>query len=184
MQSIAPTFVLVSLLAFPFALAQVAPPPGDVRDAIGRVLGLLEGQWRGSGSIDLGPKGRFTLACTLTVASKADGTALLMDAAYSLTPQGQGTEGPLHGEIAVLSFDPAAREYRFDIFYADGRHETGSGRLDGRVLRIVSPLPDGGFRRLSLDLSEAGVYHETGERSRDRLAWQVYSDIVLKRVGP
>jgi hypothetical protein len=157
-------------LAAPLALSQQLSPTAEAREAIARVAALLEGKWQGHG--------------TVTVVRRADGTVLLMDARYSLTAAGRPDEAPEQNEIAVLSFDPPAHEYRFDLFFADGRHETGSAQLDGQMLRIVNPVPGVGFRRITIDLSSPGVYHETGERSRDGSSWKAYLDLVLKRTLP
>ncbi len=177
--------LLAAALAFtaPMAMAQHAPTPPEAREAMRKVIALLEGRWRGSGTVQIGGK-RYTLDCTLTAVSKADGTVLLMDAPYSLAPHERPNEAAPHNEIAVLSFDPMAREFRFDVFYADGSHETGPGRLDGGVLRIINAVPSGGFRRITIDLTSPGLYHETGERSHEGSTWEKYSELVLKRVQP
>jgi hypothetical protein len=169
-------------LAIPLAMASQLPPASVARNAMDKVAGLLAGKWRESGTVRLVGRQSSTLACTLTAASKADGTVLLMDAPYSLTPPDRPAEATAHDEIAVLSFDPATGNYRFDVFYADGRHETGSATLEGAVLRIVNVVPGAGFRRLTIDLTSPDVYHETGERSRDGSVWEAYSDLVLTRV--
>jgi hypothetical protein len=177
---------LAGILAFaaPLALSQQLSPTAEAREAIARVAALLEGKWQGHGTVTLGAHQPAKLACTLTVVRRADGTVLLMDARYSLTAPGRPDEAPEQNEIAVLSFDPSAHEYRFDLFFADGRHETGSAQLDGQMLRIVNSVPGVGFRRITIDLSSLGVYHETGERSRDGSSWEAYSNLVLKRILP
>jgi hypothetical protein len=171
-------------LAAPLALSQQLSPTAEAREAIARVAALLEGKWQGHGTVTLGAQQPARLVCSLTVVRRADGTVLLMDARYSLTAAGRPDEAPEQNEIAVLSFDPPAHEYRFDLFFADGRHETGSAQLDGQMLRIVNPVPGVGFRRITIDLSSPGVYHETGERSRDGSSWKAYLDLVLKRTLP
>jgi hypothetical protein len=177
---------LAGMLAFaaPLALSQQLSPTAEAREAIARVAALLEGKWQGHGTVTLGAHQPSRLACTLTVLPRADGTVLLMDARYSLTAPDEPGEAPEQNEIAVLSFDSPAHEYRFDVFFANGRHETGSAQLDGRVLRIVNAVPGVGFRRITIDLSSPAVYHETGERSRDGSSWKAYLDLMLKRILP
>jgi hypothetical protein len=177
---------LAGILAFaaPLALSHQLSPTVEAREAIARVAALLEGTWQGHGKVTLTGQQPSRLACTLTVVRRADGTVLLMDARYSLTAPDQPGEAREQDEIAVLSFDPPAHEYRFDVFFANGRHETGSARLDGRTLRIVNPIPGAGIRHITIDLSSPGVYHETGERSSDGSSWKAYLDLVLERILP
>jgi hypothetical protein len=172
------------MLTAPSALSEQPSPTAEAREAIARVGVLLEGEWQGHGTVTLPGERPSKLACTLTVVSRADETVLLIDARYSLTPTDQPHEAPAQNEIAILSFDPAAHEYRFDVFFADGRHETGSAQLDGATLRIVNPIPGVGFRRITIDLSSPGVYLERGERSPDGSSWKTYLDLVLKRIVP
>jgi hypothetical protein len=184
MRQILPVLATILTFAAPPAKAQTSQAAAGTREAMAKVAALLEGRWRGHGTVRLGARPPYALECTVVATSKADGTVLLLDAPYSLAPPDRPAEAARHDEIAVLSFDPTAHEYRLDIFYADGRHETGSGRLDGRVLRIVSSVSGAGFRRITIDLTSPDTYHETGERSRDGSAWEAYSNIILKRVQP
>jgi hypothetical protein len=142
---------------------------------------LLCGEWRGSAWVELQPGRRDELEVEITVSSKADGSALLLDVSYGVRRPAAAGQPDLHDEMAVLSFDEEAQAYRFDIFFSSGRRETGSGRLDGAVLEILGSIREGGRRRLTLDRSDPDEWREKAEIAADGARWRTYYDSRLLR---
>jgi hypothetical protein len=171
-------------------LAAVAQPSAqrlaagtEQRQPMEQALNLLQGRWRGTAWVELEVGHRQELDVTILAEAKAEGTALLLDVAFSVTGPRADERGP-HNEIAVLYFDEKAQAYRFDVYFASGRRESGEGRLEAGVLQVVSVISGGGSRRLTIDRSRPDEWRETGERSDDGSRWRTYYDSRLRRVEP
>jgi hypothetical protein len=175
-------FFIMMMLAAATATAQPMDESAAQRQAMDRVASALDGRWQGAFRLDLDESSQFDVSTTFTVTRKADGTVLLFDIEYTSSKAGHPPDGALHGELALLSYDPIEKVYRFDLHFADGRHETGPATFKDSVLRITNTLPDGGRRRLIIDRRDPDVWHETGERSADGTSWRKYLDAEFKRV--
>jgi hypothetical protein len=176
-------FAASLMLAGTMAAAQQTVAAAVPREAMDNIAALLEGRWQGSFRLDPGKPPLYDVASTFVVERKAGGTLVLMDVTYTLSVVGQPPDPTPYSEVALLFFDPVDKGYRFELHFADGKHESGRASLDGSVLRIINIVPDGGFRRLTINRVSANVWHETGERSADGKIWRTYLDARFTRVN-
>jgi hypothetical protein len=177
-----------ALYAAPMVLAGVmaTPPADDTRarhDAMEKLADLLVGRWQGSFRLDLGKPPLYDVTSTFAAAMRADGTLLTLDVSYTLTAVGQTPDSVPHSEFALLYFEPVEKRYHFELCFADGKRETGLARLEASVLQVTTAVPGGGYRRLTIDRSVPDVWHETGERSPDGVAWRTYLDARFRRLA-
>jgi hypothetical protein len=170
---------LLLAAAMPAARQQVGTQPR--REALARVVSLLEGRWVGSGTLAFDPQRQYAVSIDLTAAPKSDATVLLLEAAYTLTPRSAPHQPTSHDEVAVFSFNDGAQRLQVDIFFADGHHEAGTVTVEDTLLRLTTPLPAGGTRRITIDRSSPDEWHEIGERSTDGKAWQTYFESKTTR---
>jgi hypothetical protein len=171
------------MLTVATATARPMDESADQRQAMDRVASALEGRWEGEFRLDLDETSQFDVSTTFTVTRKADGTVLVLDVEYRIAKVGHPADNAPHGELALLFFDPVEKVYRFDLHFADGRHEAGTATFENSVLRITNDLPDGGLRRLIIDRRDPETWRETGARSADGTSWRTYLDAEFKRVS-
>ena len=136
------------------------PDPGisEQRAAISR-LDFMLGTWTGAGWIMFGPSQRADFTQTEIVVGKLDGTLLTIDG------DGRNKDGrPVHNAFAVFTYNPETKQYRFQPY------------LPGHQLDVTPTVTDHGWNwafdapygktRFTLDFTN-GIWHETGEFSRD-----------------
>lgn len=170
---------LVVLLSSATALLAQGPPRPEAQIEAMKKLAYLAGTWEGEGWIEMGP--RVTFRGGETVQSKLDGTVLLVEGAFFARPAGAPAEIPVHTTLAVISFDPKTKSYRFASWLATG----GSGERELTVgenswsWEIVPPM--GGKIRYTFTLTEAGEWLETGERTKDGAEWKKFFEMRLKK---
>ncbi len=138
-------------------------------------LEKLAGQWKGSGWAQYGPT-KETFTGGELVQKKVDGLALLIEGKF--TNSGGKV---IHETLAVMSFDIAAKAYKFDTFLASG----ASAEYDLKV------FPDryewgfqvpGGTVRFTIKIDN-DVWFEVGEFSSDGgKTWLRNFEMKLNRV--
>jgi len=159
-------------------LAQPQVDPAPAIEAVTQAA-FLEGSWAGEGWIQMGqgPKEDFTQ--TETVTSMLDGAVLLIEGVGHSTGE---DPKKVHHALALISFDPVNNTLLFSSFVA------GRPRLD--LVPQVAPNtfkwwfspPGGGEIRYSI-VVEDGIWHETGEYSRDGESWNQFFEMHLKKLG-
>lgn len=164
-------FCLLALTSFVFAQETLTV---DAQRVEMKKLESLAGQWKGSGWIQQGAK-RETFSGTETVQKKIDGLALLIEGKFS-NPEGK----VIHETLAVLSFDPTAKNYRFRTYLASGR----SGEHDFKLLadgyEWGFQFPTGTVRYIIKTNND--VWLETGEFSKDGKTWMKFFEMKLEKV--
>lgn len=166
--------ITICLLALTSTAFAQEAPTAEAQRAEMKKLDSLAGQWKGSGWIQQGAK-RGTFSGTETVQRKIDGLALLIEGKFS------DAEGKvIHETLAVLSFDPKAKNYRFRTYLASGRSGEHDFKLmeDGFHWGFDSP---GGTIRYIIKTNN-DVWLETGEFSKDGKTWTKFFEMKLEKV--
>lgn len=172
----------VALLALAPALAAAQPPGQANRDAL-KKLAFLEGKWAGPATAHHGPGPGLTLRQTEDVQLRVSGTVLVIEGIGRGKRPGSDQEAVLFNALAVISFDPAAKEYRMKAYRAEG-------------LAVEPHLTVGdrgfvwGFRdeqhkvdvRYTMRLTDKGEWHEVGEVSLDGKTWRKTFEMTLAKV--
>ena len=162
-----------------------AQPPDSVRQAQASAMAKLDymaGRWQGEGWIEYGGR-RITFRGSETVQRKLGGLALLVEGDFVSRPPGAERDVPVHTTLAVISYVPAERRYRFATWLASGAQ--GEHELvltaDGWRWELDQPM---GRVRYVMRLTPAGEWLETGERSADGAAWTQFFEMRLKKGQP
>lgn len=139
-------------------------------------LDFLVGNWKGEGWSRMGPGKPEPFQATETVQPKLDGMILVFD---GLGKDSTGKVG--HHAYAVLSWDEAAKQYRFLAFRADGIIVDTQPVIGDRTMQWGFDIPQGKIR-FTLSFTEAGQWLEIGEYSRDGKEWHQFLEMKLKRI--
>ena len=158
-----------------FAQASLQPS-ARVLDAMER-LRLLDGAWKGSGWMQMGPQ-RHEFHQTEAVRFHANGTVVTID--------GRGTNAEdstevIHQAFAVVSFDQQAGKYLMRAIRADGNHVDADFEVheDGSITWGFSH-PMAGRIRYIIKI-DAESWTETGEMSRDGETWMPFLEMQLEK---
>jgi hypothetical protein len=109
--------VALLLTASPLA-AQTPPRPSPATMAAIDRVGFLEGEWRGSGWIQMGPDRRdFTQ--TEQVRRLANRSVLFIEG-HGVTPGPDGQPLPVHEALAAIHFDATTQRYGMRAWRGDG----------------------------------------------------------------
>lgn len=164
----------------PQAAPQRPPKPVAQMDAISK-LDFMVGDWSGTGWMQMGPM-KFTFRGTEKVVRKLDGTALLVEGAFLGKAPGSDVEIPVHTTLGVISFDPAAKAYRFATWLATGTSGVRDLEVleDGKSWRWSLTNPSGGTMRYTTTFAD-GDWFEIGERSSDGKEWTKFFEMRLKK---
>lgn len=105
--------------------AQAIPRPTPATLAAIDRIGFLEGEWRGTGWIQMGPE-RRTFTQTEQVRRLANRAVLVIEG-HGVAPGDDGTPIPVHEALAAIHFDAAAQRYGMRAWRGDG------AAIDARV---------------------------------------------------
>jgi hypothetical protein len=156
------------------AVSLAAQPRPDAQIAAMKKLDYMAGTWRGEGWIDFG-RGKMTFTGSETIQRKLDGVALLVEGAFV-----DAAGKPSHTTLAVMSYDPAAKKYRFSTWLATGTSGVHDLTVNdnGWQWELATPY---GTMRYVMTLTDAGEWLETGARSTDGKEWKQFFEMKLKK---
>lgn len=145
-------------------------------------LDFLLGDWQGAGWIEMGPNQRHTFRQTEKIQLKAGGAVMQIEG-LGLERVGE-KEVPIHQAFAIVSYDNAAKRYRFNAWRAGGgaiecEPEIGDKQL---VWSFKDPRSEMQIR-FTIKLDAAGRWVEIGEVSRDSQKWQQFFEMTLQKAG-
>lgn len=149
------------------------PSPSPARVAAMQKLSFMEGVWKGTAWMQMGPKKEDTTSME-TVTREVGGNALLVKGVHRIA------DGRVvHDTLGVL-FANDDGTYAFHAWLANGRSGVHKGEWkDGAfVWGMDSP---GGRVRYTIRLDEKGRWFEIGERSTDGTAWTKFFEMTLAR---
>jgi hypothetical protein len=149
----------------------------EQKDAIAK-LDRTVGTWHGTGWMMLGPSQRAEFNQTEIIEKKLDDTLLLIQG------NGRAEQDPnrvVHDALAVMSYDPAKKQYLFST-YANGRHLEVPAEVNEKGFIWGFDMPYGRVR-FTLEFS-ADTWHEIGEISRDGgKTWMRNFEMTLTKEG-
>lgn len=166
------------LLATATPLAAQRPPTPEMaaaaRTAMNEVA-FLVGDWVGSGwMMDAGGE-RHEFLQRERIRALQDGQVILIEGRGM---EAADTTNVVHDAVAFIGYDAVAKQYVMRSFLPGGRTtEAEVEAADGRIVwRIGSTV------RYTIDLDDAGTWHEIGEFTRDQgRTWQQFIEMRLVR---
>ncbi len=158
------------ILALLFATAVTSQTPSPMQP-----LDFLVGEWDGNGWIMMGPQGKVTFTQHESVRSAAGGTVIVID--------GLGTRDgkSVHEAFAVVSFDAAAKQFSWRAWRKGGEEIAVTPQISDRKLVWGFKDPRAGDIRFTIELTDAGEWHETGMASRDGGPQMQFFEMTLKK---
>lgn len=126
--------VLVSIV-----VAQAPPMPKPQPEH--QKLQYFAGDWKSEGEMKpgpFGPGGKFTTT---------DHNQMVGDFFLVMHSEGTGPMGAVK-EVAVMGYDPQAKQYTYDAYNSMGEHSTASGTLSGQTWTWMSPEQDMGGKKV------------------------------------
>ena len=169
------TLWLTLLCISPIALLAQAPASGQRAEM--KKLDWLIGNWKGTGWIEMGPKGREEFTQTEAIQGKLDGLVLLIEGQG--TPKGDGST--VHNALAFVSYDDRAKTFRWRAFTADGRQTDAEAKVGVNTLEWGMEVPQRGRMRYTIKLNEKGEWFEVGEGTKDGQTWHKFFEMTLQR---
>ncbi len=159
---------------------QDAPSPGPA-EMMKRVA-FLAGNWSGEGWMMFGPGQKRTFTGTETVTSKLDGTVLVIEGLHKAAGTAGGPERVIHNALAVVSFDPVTKKFKFQSYLADGRNTAAEAEAPEKNT-FIWWLKDarGGTSRFTIRLDDRGDWVEIGEYSMDGKTWRQFFEMKMRR---
>lgn len=168
--------IILLFISATFAVAQDLAP--DLQRAEMKKMDLMIGRWEGTGWIQRGPA-RETFHGTEIIQRKLDGLALLVEGKFFGDVKPGEAEKVIHETLAVLSFDPKIKGYKFRTFLATG----SSGSFDGKLIEGGWQWGfefAGGMMRYTIKFT-TDTWFEIGEFSKDGKSWLRNFEMTLKR---
>ena len=158
-------------------IAQSSLQPSATLQAAMEKLYVMEGQWRGTGWIQMGPQ-RHEVLQAESVTRHANGTALAID---GLGRNAKDTTEVVHQAYAVISYDQQAGKYLMRAIRGDGNHVDADFEVkpDGSIVWGFSH-PMAGQIRYTIRIDDT-TWTENGEMSRDGQSWMPFFAMTLKR---
>lgn len=167
-------YVLLALLVFASVSFGQGPDAVAIKKDQMAKLSQLEGQWNGSGWIQMKDK-RETFRGVETVLKKVDSLALLVEGKF-VDPKGK----TIHETLAVLSYDDKLKNYRFATYLANGISSVQEFKIVGDHFEWGFEIPNSGTVRYTIRI-DGDKWHEIGEFSRDGKAWVQTFEMNLER---
>lgn len=162
------------------ALAQMPDFKRDEQITEMKKLAWMVGEWRGTGSMQMGPGPAMTSQVHERIESKLDGLAMHVEG-IGVAKDASGKETKVHHALATISWSPECKCYRFPA-------HTMHGSFVNAEMRIVDNTLVWGFKtgpvemRYTIRQNEKGQWHEVGDRSMDGKTWQRFFEMNLDRV--
>ncbi len=103
-------------------------------------LHYFVGEWKSEGEMrasPFGPAGKYT---------STDHNYMLGDFYLVMQSEGSGPMGPIK-EIAMMGYDPKAKQYTYEGFNSMGEHESSLGILSGNTWTWTSPEQEIGGKK-------------------------------------
>lgn len=170
-----PVVALCCYLSTLSAQANLAPS-AETRAAMDKIR-FLEGNWKGSGWIRMGPQ-KHDFIQTESVKTHANGTVLTID---GLGRDAANPDMVVHQAFAVISYDQAADKYLMRAIRGDGNHVDADFAVnpDGSITwGFVHPMA--GNIRYHIRYEDS-KWIENGEASRDGKTWMPFLEMRLVR---
>jgi hypothetical protein len=154
-----------------------AEAPASGQHAEMKKLEWLVGQWKGTGWMLMGPRGRREFTITETVQEKLGGLVLVIEG----HGKSQADGSTVHNALAFASYDEGAKTFRWRAFTAEGRQTDAEAKVGANTLEWGLEIPQRGRMRYTIKLTEKGEWFEVGEMTQDGQTWQKIFEMTLQR---
>ncbi len=176
--------VIILLLIGVHSANLFAQPSPEVYKEKMKQFAFWEGRWQGEGSTQMGPGPAKKSTVDETLQFKLDGTVMLIEGiGKAIDPQTNQSQ-VVHHAMAILSYDPAGGQYKFQTYLKDGRSTAA-------LLKIIEEnkyewgydVPNGKIRYLITIDPTQKTWNEIGQFSNDNgTTWMKFFEMNLGKV--
>lgn len=166
--------MLFTLLAATALATNTTPAPDPALKAM-QQLPALEGKWAGEGWIRMGPGEPTPFVGEEKVEMRLDGRVMIIEGRH-LTPDRKNV---VHHALAFVSWDEAAKEYRFQSYVTNRGGGDHRGYMQDGAFVWENQTP-GGTVRFVITVKD-DTWHEVGQMQRGE-KWYPMFEMTLKRV--
>jgi hypothetical protein len=146
-------------------------------------LEFLVGTWEGEAWSIMPNQPKETLTQSEVVSWDLDGSILVIKGLGKKMDPETREEAVVHQALAILSYDPQQKSYRFNTYVADGRSSSADAFIkDTGEFVWITEAGNGYKIRYTIKLNDAGQWTEVGEWSRDEENWRQFFGMTLDRV--
>lgn len=173
-------FVLISA----HSATLIAQPSPEVHKEKMKQFAFWEGRWQGEGSTQMGPGPAKKSTVDETLQFKLDGTVMLIEGIGKATDPQTNQMQVVHHAMAILSYDPANNQYKFQTYLKDGRSTPA-------LLNIIEEnkyewgfdVPNGKIKYLITIDPAKKTWNEIGQFSNDNgTTWMKFFEMNLRKV--
>lgn len=140
----------------------------------------LVGEWKGQGTMQMGPNQSGTSNVVEKVERRLDGLALVVEGLGTIKGA-DGQDKVVHNALATISYDVANQRYRFLAQTQHGSFAQAEGKVEnGAFIWTLKTGPN--TSRYTISRNDKGQWIEIGERSADGTTWTKFFEMTLDRV--
>jgi len=141
------------------------------------------GQWKGEGSMQMGPGEPRKSSVEERIESKLGGSIMVVEGIGKRIDPSTQKEVVVHHAFAVLSFDEQSGSYKFKTYLQDGKSaDAWLTTVSENKFQWGFDTPHGKIRyNINLDPAKK-TWNEIGERSTDGTNWMKFFEMNLTRV--
>ena len=176
-------FHLIGVMLIGMISAQVSAQPSEtIAKEKMKPFAHWAGHWTGEGSMQMGPGEPAKSIVDEYLEFKLDG-ALLQIEGIGKTPIAEKESKVVHNALAILYYDQATNQYKFDTFLKDGRNAIAwFNILAENKYQWGFDTPAGKVRySITIDPA-ANKWNEVGEFSNDNgTTWMKFFEMNLKK---
>jgi hypothetical protein len=177
------TVLAIILLSAKFIYSQA--PNSAINKEEMKKLSSWVGQWKGEGSMQMGPGEPKKSSVDEKIEMKLDGTILVAEGIGKTVDPATKQEVVAHHAFGVLSFDAMTKNYKFKTYLKDGRSTDAYFMIAGEnKYEWGFDIPGGnGKTKYSITLDPVkNTWNEIGEFSRDGATWMKFFEMNLIKI--
>ena len=140
------------------------------------------GDWKGEGSMQMGPGEPAKSTVDEHVEWKLDGTVLMVEGVGKRMDPSTNKEIVVHHALGIISFDQQSGEYKFKSYLSDGRStDAWLKTVEENKFQWGFDSPRGKIRyNITVDPGKK-TWQETGEYSQDGNSWMKFFEMNLTK---
>ena len=178
--------LLVLLVTFTIVkMAYTQPPNAAINKEEMKKLSAWIGQWKGEGSMQMGPGEPKKSTVDERIEMKLDGTILVVEGIGKNTDPATKQEMVVHNAFGIISYDVASKSYKFKTYTKEGRSaDTYFNIIGENKYEWGFDIPSGGKMKYTITLDPVKkTWNEIGEFSRDGAIWMKSFEMNLVKVN-
>lgn len=172
----------ITTVAFMQIAQAQMPDPTPTKEAMKKLSSWI-GQWKGEGSMQMGPGVPKKSNVDERIEMKLDGTIMVVEGIGKITDPATRQESVVHNAFGIISYDVPSKSYKFKTYTKDARSADAYFNIVGdNKYEWGFDIPSGGKTRYIITLDPVKkTWNEIGEYSRDGANWMKFFEMNLTK---